>query len=248
MHYINPIVLHGIVSDGKRKCFEDLELSVFKSVLESFKDNFISINDNLSDLNLDSNKILLTFDDGLCSDFEMVYPLVLDQNIKVICFVISEMVNKEGYLSSDNILEMSNNGVIIGSHSKNHLAFDLLSEKDQYIEFSDSKDFLQQITGSEIENFSFPYGANNNASLKIGLNCGYKRLFTSKHGLYRENNNIAPRNSINGTMTINQIKKILRPSQFTQVKWSIEDQLKINIKKYAGDESYKKIRKILLGE
>ncbi|MDC1100476.1 polysaccharide deacetylase family protein [Gammaproteobacteria bacterium] len=248
MYYINPIVLHGIVNDGARSSFEDLELSLFKSILQNFKDNFLSINANLNDLDLDSNKILLTFDDGLYSDFDRVYPLVVDQNIQVICFVISEMVDKEGYLSSDNILEMSNNGVIIGSHSKNHLAFDQLSAKDQYIQFSDSKDFLQQITGSEIDNFSFPYGSHNKTSLRVGLDCGYKRLFTSRHGLSKKNNSIVPRNSINGTMSINQIDKILRPSQFTQVKWFAEDQLKVNIKKYAGDEFYKKIRKILLGE
>ncbi|HJE65547.1 MAG TPA: polysaccharide deacetylase family protein, partial [Campylobacter avium] len=63
------------------------------------------------------------------------------------------------YMSIDNLKSMHKQGMIIGSHSCNHLVFSKLKEKEQEKEIEDSFDFLESILKKlYIKTFCYPYG------------------------------------------------------------------------------------------
>ena len=63
------------------------------------------------------------------------------------------------YLSIDNLIEMKNNGMIIGNHSVSHKVLSKLSYEEQQIEINSSYNFLTKKLGSlNFKTFCFPYG------------------------------------------------------------------------------------------
>lgn len=63
------------------------------------------------------------------------------------------------YMDKKKLKEMSDNGMIIGSHSINHFVFSKLSNEDQYKEISESFSFIESIiSDSDIKTFCYPYG------------------------------------------------------------------------------------------
>ena len=62
------------------------------------------------------------------------------------------------YISTDNIKEMSNNGMMIGSHTVSHPVMSKLSRVDQETQISDSFGYLSSIDNEIIRTFCHPYG------------------------------------------------------------------------------------------
>ncbi len=63
------------------------------------------------------------------------------------------------YMSIEQLKDMQNNNMIIGSHSINHFVFSKLSETDQYNEINNSFNFLEKNIGKpRIKTFCYPYG------------------------------------------------------------------------------------------
>ena len=75
------------------------------------------------------------------------------------------------YMSIKQLKEMSNNGMIIGSHTVNHKVLSKLNYEEQDYEISNSIDFIENEIGYDsIKTFCFPYGGNhsfNRDSLEI---------------------------------------------------------------------------------
>jgi peptidoglycan/xylan/chitin deacetylase (PgdA/CDA1 family) len=63
------------------------------------------------------------------------------------------------YMDKEQLKEMADNGMIIGSHSINHFVFSKLSNEDQSREISDSFSFIENIISNlDIKTFCYPYG------------------------------------------------------------------------------------------
>lgn len=75
-------------------------------------------------------------------------------------FIPDENKIKESfYLSNDQILEMHDNGMVIGSHSVNHYVMSRLSKEIQNKEISDSFALLEKtINPLPFKTFCYPYG------------------------------------------------------------------------------------------
>ena len=75
---------------------------------------------------------------------------------------------KNLYMNKNNILEMYQNNMTIGSHGVQHFWWEKLNIKDQKKEISDSIKFFKKINAYD-KNFSvcFPYGSYNKDTLKI---------------------------------------------------------------------------------
>lgn len=63
------------------------------------------------------------------------------------------------YMSVENLKTMQDSGMIVGSHSVDHLVFSKLTESEQTRQIVQSFDFLQNILGDmPIKTFCYPYG------------------------------------------------------------------------------------------
>ncbi len=168
--------------------------------------------------------ILITLDDGYENNYLNAYPILKSAGFTSMIFISSGFIGKknalsderervkENFLNKTEIKEMFNNGFFIGSHGINHYYLDRLEEGVMIGELIASKAYLENVTGSAVEFFSYPFGAYNANVMRAVKNAGYTAAFTTVNGKIEAGDNSfeLKRISINGYNNIfNFIFKIL---------------------------------------
>ena len=86
------------------------------------------------------------------------------------------------YVTSEQILEMHNSGMIIGSHSVNHPVMSRLNLKDQVFQIKNSFNFLKDIVKSfHQKTFCYPYGGFHS------FNAQTEKILSKENCLYSFN-------------------------------------------------------------
>jgi peptidoglycan/xylan/chitin deacetylase (PgdA/CDA1 family) len=112
---------------------------------------------------------IITFDDGMLSQYTYAKTILNKYNFKATFYIICNSVDKENRMNWNNIQILEEEGHEIGSHSMNHKRrLSKLSEEEMKYEIIQSKICLQE-NGFNVTSFSFPYndGDNNKNILKI---------------------------------------------------------------------------------
>ncbi len=125
------------------------------------------------------NSIIITFDDGYESDYNIVFNLLKDRGLKTTFFITTNFIGKAGYVSKTQIREMHKYGFSVQSHAKSHNFLTKIPSIDLFNELVDSKHELEDIIGSHITSISYPGGRYNSNVLQATKDAGYKNAFTS---------------------------------------------------------------------
>ena len=124
------LTLHRIVKSEKyRLNHEDITVDKLDYLLRKIQNSTFAIED-LNKNNQNKSNFLLTFDDGFSSDFEIVFPMLKLMKINAVFFIVTSSIGKKGYLNEEQIVNLSNMGMTVGSHSVNHFDMLNLSKKD----------------------------------------------------------------------------------------------------------------------
>ena len=239
---ITALLFHRITK-SKTNIWEDVQEEKFKHILELIGNQWLVSPD---DKPVHNENWIVTFDDGLESDYNIVYPLLLKKKIKAIFFIIANRIGKPNYLNWDQILEMTKNGLIFGSHGKSHKIMTELSIKEAKDELLCSKNILEEKLNKNIRSFSFPYGYWNKELIITAKEVGYDYIYTSQYGIVsKENNSYLPRNCINSSMNIKDIKKAMKPANCYIFKRHILQVILILIKTLIGKTNYIKLRNLI---
>tara|TARA_X000000950_G_C13917002_1_gene661523 strand:- start:1818 stop:2705 length:888 start_codon:yes stop_codon:yes gene_type:complete len=92
---------------------------------------------------------------------------ILNELIKIFEIKVSY---KDYYMNKKELKYLLNLGMIIGSHSENHILLSRLSYNQQFKDIKNSKNYLENILNEEINTFCYPYGGKisyNYDTLKI---------------------------------------------------------------------------------
>lgn len=132
---------------------------------------------------LPKKAIMLTFDDGYANNYTNLFPLLKKYNFKATVYVATAHIdNNPSYLNSKQIKEMSDSGILIGSHTVTHPHLSQLSKEEQKKEIEKSKEKLEEITGKPVEHFCYPYGDYNQNSIDLLRQEGFKTSVTTVQG------------------------------------------------------------------
>ena len=134
--------------------------------------------------------------------------------------------------------------MIIGSHGVTHAFLHRLKEEDVLHELNDSKKVLEDITGKEIKSFSVPRGVYNKTVLRIALEVGYERVFTSDIGLNKGLPFLMKRIALNRNTSLQQFQEICRHKGIRTMAFM--QCLRDGAKRIAGIDLYNKIRNTLI--
>lgn len=106
-------------------------------------------------------KIYLTFDDGPSSNTDAILDILKEYDVKATFFV----VRHEGRNFERLYRRIVDEGHSLGMHSCTHVYSDLYSNRDAFMEDTNSlRNFLYLVTGAESDIYRFPGGSTNRAS------------------------------------------------------------------------------------
>jgi peptidoglycan/xylan/chitin deacetylase (PgdA/CDA1 family) len=124
--------------------------------------------------------VLLTFDDGWLDSVEEAGPLLEAHRCTAMFFVTTDFVGRPYFVSRGDLQRLPRDWFRIGSHARSHRMLSLLSEREIRAELADSKSYLEDVTGDEVDAVSIPGGAVDPRVRRIAVEVGYRLLFTSE--------------------------------------------------------------------
>ena len=130
------------------------------------------VNALLYGADLPTRPIILTFDDGSESVFTEAAPIMQKYGYTGTAFVVLNYIGAGTYMDADQIKALHDSGWEIGSHSISHVNLRQRPGK-QEDEISSSKRRLEDWLGFSIKVFAYPFGANDDSSLRLVRETGY---------------------------------------------------------------------------
>lgn len=194
-----PILMYHYVEDGipNSKLRADLQVQTknFKEQMDFLKSNgyeTIKMEDLFMAMYykkpLPPKPVIITFDDGYSDAYQIALPILKEKGMTGTFFIITGFFNKIDYLSQDNVIELANQGMEIGSHTQMHSDLSIVSQDKSQKEIFDSKKDLENLLGKKIYFFCFPSGKYNAETLEIVKTAGYLMAVSTKEGIVHSSN------------------------------------------------------------
>lgn len=127
----------------------------------------------------ESDFYTLTIDDVPEGFYVYAFPILKKYKIPFTLFVSISLLNTEGYITTEQLLEMANSDFCtVGSHGVRHVEYYRLNSQEITTDLKESQRVLAGLVHEQIELFAFPYGSY--------YACGFKNkklvLDTYKYG------------------------------------------------------------------
>jgi peptidoglycan/xylan/chitin deacetylase (PgdA/CDA1 family) len=133
---------------------------------------------------LPAKPVILTFDDGWASDWQIAAPILHDLGWQADLFLIVNKIGAAGYMTWGEVRQAAAVGISIHSHSLTHCDLSRLSPTRLCTEVAMSKTILQQRLGHTVDFFALPYGAGAMKPVEHAVQAaGYRGLCTSQVGV-----------------------------------------------------------------
>ncbi|GAV22121.1 polysaccharide deacetylase family protein [Carboxydothermus pertinax] len=110
---------------------------------------------------LPSKPIVLTFDDGNISAYNIVLPALKERGMRATFFIITGSFQKPTAVKPEMVKQLYAAGMEIGSHTVNHLDLTKISRKQLAYELKQSKLTLEKLLNAPVEFFCYPSGRVN---------------------------------------------------------------------------------------
>jgi sugar transferase (PEP-CTERM/EpsH1 system associated) len=191
---------------------------------------------------------VIVFDDGLISNYKKALPVLKKYNMKATFFITAANVGKDGFMGWDNIKELLNSGMEIGSHSLTHAIPTSLTEKELEKELMESKSLLESNLKTKIDYFSSPTGFYNDLLPDLAKKAGYKAVLISKASLNKiGDGHVLYKTSVKRGYSIEKFISIIKGDKIVLYELRSKQETRDRLKKILGHKLYNLARKIALG-
>lgn len=128
--------------------------------------------------------LVLTFDDGLQSQFVNASPVLNELQVPAVFFVLPGFADGvHRYMTIDQLQALAADGFEVENHTCNHPNLPLLARRNLdalFAEVQDCKRILEDITGSAVDYLAYPYGASDATVLDAVARSAYRAAFTTR--------------------------------------------------------------------
>ena len=132
---------------------------------------------------LPKKPIVLTFDDGYDDNYTNLLPLLEERGMRGTVYMVTNDIGRPGYLTWDQLRDMQNRGIELGSHTANHQPLTELSGQMRQDELKLSKLLMEWNGLKTIFTFSYPNGAYDEGMPELLKENEYLTAVTGDGGL-----------------------------------------------------------------
>ena len=193
---------------------------------------------------LEDRDALITFDDGCSTNYKYAFPVLKEAGFKAYFFIIVSKVGTRGYMNWEQIKEIRDAGMIIGSHGMTHQILTELKDSEIDYELNVSKRFLEDNLGHPVTCLSIPRGFYNDKIIDKAKDAGYEAVFTSNKN--DKDGFRFGRIGVKANWDLKHFSRVVNNG--FSFKASVEEIIKISSKKLFGAKNYDKIRTKILGQ
>lgn len=126
-----------------------------------------------------SRDVVLTFDDGHVSNYELALPSLRERRLPACFFITTDWIDTGHYMTSAMVRELAGAGMSIGAHGASHRFLTDLSDDEARAELAGSRERLEDITGARVTTFSAPGGRVDERIARLARDAGYTAVYTS---------------------------------------------------------------------
>jgi peptidoglycan/xylan/chitin deacetylase (PgdA/CDA1 family) len=126
--------------------------------------------------------VLLTFDDGYTDNYTEAMPILKKFNFPATLFMTPGWVDKDGYLTWEQVEEMHSNGWDIQPHGMSHTSLSKLDKEKQLYEITEARKQIEERFDTAANVFCYPYGHYNQTTLSILKEQDFLLAFTIEQG------------------------------------------------------------------
>jgi peptidoglycan/xylan/chitin deacetylase (PgdA/CDA1 family) len=130
-------------------------------------------------------RCVLSFDDATRDHYEVVFPLLRERGLSAVFFVPTAKLNRPGYLTGTQVLELARGGQTIGLHGHDHNRLDLLNDAEIRHQIGHSRLVLRELTGERPWIFAPPGGFYNEHVREVAHGFGAQLIRTMRWGYNR---------------------------------------------------------------
>lgn len=230
--------------------FQTSPANKYKISKEEFAKQIQSISKYCSDRNILKENIMLTFDDGGASFYSIIAPILKEYGFKGYFFISTAFINTKGFLTSDQVISLHEEGHFIGAHSHTHPG---MLNKLPLVELEEewfvSIKILNDLLKTKTTHVSIPGGSFSKEMGNILANKGIESIFisqpTNKIEFISDNCRTIGRFAIYNNTKVTEVEDLLKTISLTRlrqiVKWK-----SLILFKYLLGTNYLRIRKFLL--
>jgi peptidoglycan/xylan/chitin deacetylase (PgdA/CDA1 family) len=152
---------------------------------------------------------VVTFDDGLSSDYEVAFPLLLEAALPAEFFVSTANVGRKGFLTWQQVNEMQRAGMSFQSHSHDHVDLVRLPIRERERQLKVSKQILEARLGQKVEFIAVPYGRLSTEVTELAVEAGYRAVCTSRSWPKRPGSRLVNRVAVYAKTSPHAFKQLL---------------------------------------
>jgi peptidoglycan/xylan/chitin deacetylase (PgdA/CDA1 family) len=135
---------------------------------------------------VDERAVVITFDDGDVSNFEVALPLLRARGMCAEFFITTAFIGRAGYLDEADLCALAAAGMGIESHGATHRHLDDLAPSEAAAELAASKRHLERLVGVPVRALALPGGRGGERELEMALQIGYVDVLNSEPGVNRQ--------------------------------------------------------------
>lgn len=161
--------------------------------------------------------VCLTFDDGFADNAEAALPILRDFGFTATCYVTSGLLGsynawdsellrvRTRMMSRAQVREWHDAGMEVGAHTRTHCDLTSCADaREQKEEIDGSKAELEDVIGSSVSHFSYPFGRYDASAVATVRDAGFSTAVTTREGRARgaDDRFTLPRLYVGGTYLV----------------------------------------------
>jgi peptidoglycan/xylan/chitin deacetylase (PgdA/CDA1 family) len=132
---------------------------------------------------LPEKPVMITFDDGYLDNYTLAYPILKKYGQRAVFFLITGSIGVDKrFMNWRQAKEMSDGGMIMQSHTVNHVNLTKIPPEEAYQELVESRRVLEQELGKPVRYIAYPTGAVDKNTAQLVKAAGYRAAFSVRFG------------------------------------------------------------------